>query len=489
MICNQFQLIVFSCLLFAITVTFAVPTCEKGEYLHINGGCVSCDIGYMCIDNNQTKCVAGTYQSMGGKSFCNDCPENNFCNTSVGYQMCPTGYISKPRSSSCTQCASEYYIKDGKCTPKQICNQLTHYQSAFGGNSTDRICQRQTECNSTQYVKQMPTSTTDRKCATKVECQYNEYKSQEQILNNALVETQEQKCSQYTDCTNKIKTFDGLKDGQGKQDHKCVEVITCTSSEYMISSFNISAGRQTVCEAKKICNTFTEYIYRLGNTTHNTECRPNRICLSYQYINTSSKDSTRYDVIGTDVQCNNITKCGAGYATLITAGSNVQCLACPMGSFSLSGQQCEVCGKDSYANTEKSSQCKPCNLLSSLNTSFGYSILCSSTHDSNIIPCPVSWRLDSTTSMCTQCADGYLKNISSADTCYICPNNSYCPSMSLELECPNKKIFDRGNNFYATVPSSPHGSLYASDCDCSQAGGFEGLFLIFVCYLRFWYVI
>jgi hypothetical protein len=287
---------------------------------------------------------------------------------------------------------------------------------------------------------------------------------------------QPQICSQYTNCTNKIKTFDGLINGQGKQDHQCVEVIKCTMDEYMISSSNISAGRQTVCQARKICDTFTEYIYRLGNETHNTECRPNRICLSHQYINTSSKDSTRYDVIGTDVQCKNITKCGAGYATLITAGSNVQCLACPMGSFSLNGQQCEACVGNTYADSVRSRECKNCTLLSSPNASFGYEQLCSSTHNSIVIPCPLSWRLDETTSMCTPCADGYLYNSSSAsraDQCYICPNNSYCPNMKTELSCPDIKIFEN----HRKVPSSPSGSIYAADCDCSKAGGFEGSFI------------
>jgi hypothetical protein len=208
MICNHIQLIVFACLLFAARVTFAQTICPAGSYE--NGvNCPSCEIGFMCMNGAKIRCAEGTYQSDPGQSFCNNCPENNYCLTGVDFVECPTGYMSKAKSSSCTECKSEYYMNANICTPKKTCN-TSEYETVFGGTLSDRTCKTLTKCNATQFVIKMATSTTDRQCGNPVPCQYNEYTSQTRILNAENVMLQPQICSQYTNCTNKIKTFDGL---------------------------------------------------------------------------------------------------------------------------------------------------------------------------------------------------------------------------------------------------------------------------------------
>jgi hypothetical protein len=397
------------------------------------------------------------------------------------YIQCALGSSSPRNSTSCPTCTSEYYMNSNKqCTLKKTCK-ISEYQDNAVTPLIDRSCKLLTVCTNTEYIKTMHTSTTDRVCASNEQCRPNQYTSQILILNADRVMLQEQKCKEYTICKTEpkqIKIFDGVTDGQGKQDNQCINVINqCSVDEYMVSIFNITANRQTVCQAKKICDTLTEYIHRLGNETRNTECRLNQVCLSHQYINTYSIDSTQYDIIGTNVICNNISKCSAGYASLYTAGNNVICLQCPIGSFSSVGQRCEECVNNTFADIEQSNRCNSCDLISTHNKSFGYERLCSTKQNSMIIPCPVSWKRDPITFLCTPCADGYLLNISSLSTqnrCYICPNNSYCPNMNTKLLCPNIKIFQNNR----TVPSSLPGSIYAADCDCSTAGGFEGLFLL-----------
>lgn len=84
--------------------------------------------------------------------------------------------------------------------------------------------------------------------------------------------------------------------------------------------------------------------------------------------------------------------------------------------------------------------------------------------------CPDGYLLSKQTGQCTPCAPGFLLN---GDRCDRCPENHYCPSRDQSNVCEGLKSFKRqGETEWQYNPTSPPGSVYVTDCNCTASGGF-----------------
>ena len=312
-------------------------------------------------------------------------------------------------------------------------------------------------------------------CVKSVQCATSEFMFAETLLDSAGNELSPQICRGYTVCgAGEFLLLNGRV--SEAEDNVCSQATEpCSVDEYEAQTLGASMDR--VCRPLTVC-TDGQFVVRNATVSTDRQCMNRTQCLmSSQYI---SNEASPY----TDNKCVDLTICAShkGETLAPTEYSDRKCDFCPVGfQADNTARTCRPCTSAEYSTQNSITidgmsvtiwVCNPrtkCNAYLSLGTP---------TSDAKCAAgnvCPVSWRFDENTKLCSQCASGYYAVDES--TCDLCPANHYCPPYMLSaVPCSNVTEFTytvRGESVTFTLPSSPVGSTMATQCSCS-GHGFDG---------------
>lgn len=208
-----------------------------------------------------------------------------------------------------------------------------------------------------------------------------------------------------------------------------------------------------------------------------------------------------FNSLGRNAACGNYTACPPGsYPNASgTRTSDRTCAPCPPGSHGTDGERCVPCtAGETYSPSHGSTSCLECsrcdegNGTAQVEPGWGgcaanrscpvaYRSLCSLAADASCMRCPQpGWRLSVETRLCEACELGYLLHAHHSSPgargeCDACPEDHYCPGPGTRRPCQGLRAFEGPPGVLHSVPRSPEGSVFASDCSCaSSGGGFEG---------------
>lgn len=288
------------------------------------------------------------------------------------------------------------------------------------------------------------------------------------------------------------------------QDNVCAVPRQCVAGrEYLLaehrpaSASNGYVGSDTLCAPYTPCDPRSEYLAVRGNATHDNRCEPVDDCtlpLDARYEASPPVDAAEApNSVGRNAVCRNYTRCAPGsYPNASgTRTSDRGCAPCPPGSHGVAdGERCEPCvAGETYAPLAGATACLACSACGDNATGIGtswpncsgaescpiaYRSLCTLAADATCMRCPQpGWRLSGETRLCEPCQLGFLND--SRGECVACPADHYCPGPSTQRPCQGLRAFEAPPGVAHSVPRSPPGSVFASDCSCaSTGGGFEG---------------
>ena len=299
------------------------------------------------------------------------------------------------------------------------------------------------------------------------------------------------------------------------QDNVCRPITECKpGEEYEVSAFVPDANtagvdKDRVCARYTQCDPNTQYLLRRGDGFNDNICAAKTLCVFApfpQFEAIPAVDSPDFSTNGTDAVCSNYTRCAPGFYTNFSGDdtNDAQCAPCPPGTSGAGdGAACVQCAFGHFNPYYGQAECQRCKLCDSnhINNNsaiagydvcptgqtcvMGYHRRCNSTADGECALCPTeTWDLNPRTGLCTPCAEGHTYvpesdrgGLTELERCIPCRENFYCPSPTTHRMCQGIRIFQRASDppdSYHIVPSSPPGSTFASECNCSGVGGFTG---------------
>ncbi len=371
---------------------------------------------------------------------------------------------------------------------------LHEYISTYNTRYTDRMCLKWRQCGSSDYVEQLP------------------------VHDGTGFLILNQSCKPLTRPTNSLTRQYKLVDGETTRDRDniWVDCTVCNpSTQFIVSDCTDSADR--VCKTFTSCDSQYEYVQRKGASFYDTVCAPktncNRASARAMYEKRPAVDSIRFDVNGTDAQCELYSKCPDGHFMSFVGDdtNDVRCTPCPPGMYrdaALFAMQdgsngsvayCRECPAGTYSNASGAVACTPCSQCSDQknvkNASCPFSppdkycvaaikTPCSTTQDAVCTMCPSladpksGFYVNSDNGVCTACKPGYHYNESEpveGKRCVLCPSGYYCPSKDAQILCPGTAIFLSEAKKFVTVPQTTPtlGAYKVEHCNCSIAGGFQ----------------
>lgn len=469
---------------------------QAGFFYDVSGPvaqCSPCPPGYFCALGTAAMqaCAPGTFQPLGQKETCLDCPKDTECPSPgmAEYLDCPAGRTSPAGSASCSAGCdyANFYAKDGQCVARtRLCNFEAEYQVWDAANFTKEYeCRPLTRCDTErfadavspilgsppgvetfrplrEYIATYHTRFSDRTCWAWAPCGEDDYALQLPVDDGQGFLLQPLACrplSGPSPTKNQYKLVDGSVTRD--RDNVWVDCTRCAASvEY--EALPCTADHDAICGAFTVCDPILQYVERLGDATHDTVCARKTRCAAYtqrgMYELRPAVDSVSFDVNGTDAVCSLYSRCPAGSFASFAGSetSDVACTLCPPGTFRASSddpEKCTPCSAGTYAADAGSMMCVPCarchedfeladfldaypdRCLDADDCTMAAVEACAADRDAQCAPCASKGDLGgfdvTSDGVCVPCRPGFFYNASAepyAARCIACPEGSYCPS-------------------------------------------------------------
>lgn len=492
-------------------------SCDAGTYQSVEGSasCTKCPVNHYCpaAAEDTTACSEGNQSPEGSDDisdcqFCVDplywnnggtCTIKTVCNATKQYEdevatASGTGDRVCVNLTPCPYVETSQDCSVGRSGKTRKCDVLVNYITGLQTLTSNRICATfvaTQQCSSTEYMHRAPVHDSSGFLVKPADCR----------------PLHQDKCitQQTYYIVNPLAEKDAFGNDITQQDDRpfvCKPVSECSDGEFEVQTpwpVPKWPGRDRVCRPHTQCNPFTQYLYRKGNSTHDNNCTAKTDCSVFsmsKYELVPAVDSPDDQTTGNDTQCANYTDCGPG-SFIYSKGDilhDVVCKNCSAGTKWDGLYGCTPCVLgEGFAPDEKSTECLACGKCDNAHAQWltiaptlrcpanqtctqgiGYNSTCTLTQNSTCMECPDSYKLGSQTGLCFPCKEGFFHNKTkeSLSDCVECPEDHYCPGKDDYAICQDFSIFWR-NGTYQRHPRSPIASVYASQCNCSIAGGFQ----------------